>query len=139
MSIEPEPMPTSEEIDAEIKKWMAGKPSKIVIKNRKERPPEPEYVLPPGYEWVESPDIVPKPMTPELQEILDDAKLAGFEISGDLDDGIFIVKHRKGELPRGLQIMPDHVAWRVDQPAAKEISDYAVMRTVLELPPRPAS
>jgi hypothetical protein len=137
MSIEPKPTP--EEIDAEFKKWVAGKPSAIAVKYREECPPEPEFELPPGYEWAESPEIIPKPMTPELQKILDDAKLAGFEISGDLDDAIFIVKHREGELPKGLQIMPDHLAWRVDQPAAKVIADYAVMRSVSELPPRPTT
>jgi hypothetical protein len=92
------------------------------------------------YTYEEAPDRIRKPMRSELQQILDDAQLAGFEIWGNLDDAIFIVKRREREVPKGLQIMPDLVAFRVDQPSLDtEISDYAVMRTVLGFPPRPAT
>ncbi len=42
--------PTKAEIDAEVKKWIAGKPSKLTIK-KPVMEPEPEFVLPEGYEW----------------------------------------------------------------------------------------
>ena len=56
-----------------------------------------------------------------------------------MDDAIFIVKRRAGVVPMGLQIMSDHAAFRVAEPSnMEEIHDYAVMRAVLELEPRPA-
>jgi hypothetical protein len=44
--------------------------------------------IPEGYELFDSDPIVRKPMTPELQGILDDARAVGFEVWGDLDDAI---------------------------------------------------
>ena len=47
--------PTNEEIDAEFKKWIAGQPSKIAVKDKPPRwdteQEEKDFVLPPGYEW----------------------------------------------------------------------------------------
>jgi hypothetical protein len=98
------------------------------------RPAEEPLNVPPGHVYEEAPDRPIKPMTPELQQILDDAKSAGFEVWGDLDDAIFIVKHRAGDVPTGLQIMPDHAAFRVAEPSnMEEIHDYSVMRSVLKL------
>ena len=100
-----------------------------------------------GYTYEEGPDRIRKPMSPELQQILDDAKLAGFTVSQD-DDGhwngdgsIVVVKYRDGELPKGLMIGPDHIAHRLDDKPwlAEDITDYAVMRSVLELQPQPAT
>ena len=110
---------------------MAGKPSKITIKDRKPRPKEEPLDVPPGYEYHEAEEPIRRPMTPELpdQIVLDDAKSAGFEVSGDLDDAVFIVKHRPGDVPTGLQIMPDHAAYPVAEPSnMEEIHDYSVMR-----------
>jgi hypothetical protein len=46
--------PTREEIDAEIKKWMAGQPSKLTVKPDRPRPePEPEP-MPAGYHYEEA-------------------------------------------------------------------------------------
>jgi hypothetical protein len=126
--------PTDAEIDEEIHKFMAGKPSKITIKDRKPRPEQEPFVVPPGYEYHEAEERIRRPMTPELQQILDDAKSAGFDVAGDLDDAIFIVKSGSGGLPTGLQIMPDHAAFRVAEPSnMEEIHDYSVMRSVLKL------
>lgn len=43
--------PTREEIDAEVKKWIAGEPSKLTVKNVKPRVSVPKFELPEGYEW----------------------------------------------------------------------------------------
>jgi hypothetical protein len=46
-----QPAPTTEEIDAEVKKWIAGKPSRLTVKSVKERPAYNENPeLPEGYE-----------------------------------------------------------------------------------------
>jgi hypothetical protein len=89
---------------------------------------------PEGYTYEEAESSVSRPMNPELQAILDDARSAGFEVSGDLCEGIFIVKHRAGDVPMGLQVMPDHSAYLVAEPEnSNEIRDYAVMRSALGL------
>ena len=46
-----QPAPTTEEIDAEVKKWIAGEPSKLTVKAVKPRKPVPDFELPEGYEW----------------------------------------------------------------------------------------
>jgi hypothetical protein len=129
--------PTEAEIDEEVRKFIAGKPSKITVKDHKPRLKLEPLDIPPGYEYGEAPERIRRPMTPEFQQILDDAKAAGFEVRCDFDlDGvIFIVKDRgAGKLPTGLQIMPDHAAFRVDEPSnMEEIHDYSVMRSVLGL------
>ncbi len=89
--------PTDAEIDEEVRKFIAGEPSKITVKNVEPRPAEEPFELPPGYEWAGGGIAIRKPMTPELQQILDDAKSAGFEVWGDLGDAIFIVKQRAGD------------------------------------------
>ena len=44
--------PTKEEIDAEVKKWIAGEPSKLTVKNVKPRAPhKPEIGNDDEYEW----------------------------------------------------------------------------------------
>ena len=49
---QPEPEPTREEIDAEVKKWIAGEPSKLTVKNVKPRAPhKPEIGSDDEYEW----------------------------------------------------------------------------------------
>lgn len=48
-----QPAPTTEEIDAEVKKWIAGEPSKLTVKKKYAKAHEPEFVLPEGYEWSE--------------------------------------------------------------------------------------
>jgi hypothetical protein len=124
--------------------------------------------IPEGYIKAESPDIIPKPMTPELQQIIDDARRAGYFVNDDpANDGAIVIrpyleheldgdfmlyrvpepcgtplvwKLKDGELPRGLTILPDHTATRMDVKPwlAEVITDYAVMRSVLGLEPRPA-
>jgi hypothetical protein len=125
--------------------------------------------IPEGYEYVEADPIVHRPMTPELQQILDDARQAGYFVSDDSwqDGAIFIRPYFEHELkedftlstvprplgtplvyksedrglPRGLTIWPDHMARRMDVKPwlAEDITDYAVMRSVLGLAPRPAT
>src|SRR5262249_35023334 len=109
--------PTDAEIAEEVDKFIAGKPSKIKVKTFESVPEGDPFEIPPGYETAEAPDRIRKPMSPELQQILDDAKAAGFEVSGDLDNAIFIAKHRAGGVPTGLQIMPDHAALRAYEAA----------------------
>ncbi len=45
-----QPKPTTAEIDAEVKKWIAGKPSRLTVKVKYPRAPDPEPELPEGYE-----------------------------------------------------------------------------------------
>ena len=47
------PPATREEIDKEVKKWIAGEPSRLTVKKKYEKAPEPEFELPEGYEWSE--------------------------------------------------------------------------------------
>lgn len=46
-----QPAPTREEIDAEVKKWIAGEPSRLTVKVKKERAPMPKFELPEGYKF----------------------------------------------------------------------------------------
>jgi hypothetical protein len=130
--------------------------------------PAASHEIPAGYELVESDPIVPRPMTPELQEILDDARQAGFLVlenhtndgflirpyfEHELDENFILYpvpkpcgtplvrKTDDRELPRGLTILPDHTARRMDVKPwlAEDIVDYGVMRAVLGLEPRPAN
>ena len=114
--------------------------------------------VPEGYELLEADPIVRKPMTPELQEILDDARQAGYLVlDSHANDGSFsirpyfefeleedfmiypvpkpcgtplVCKKEDRELHRGLTIWPDHMARRMDVKPwlAEDITDYAVMR-----------
>ena len=96
---------------------------------------------PDDYELLESDERVRKPMSAELQQILDDARAAGFQVDPDPDGSILIVKLRDDGLPEGIMIGPDHVAHRLDVKPwlAEDISDYAMMRAILELQPRSAT
>jgi len=47
------PPATREEIDKEVKKWIAGEPSRLTVKKKYAKAPEPEFELPEGYEWSE--------------------------------------------------------------------------------------
>jgi hypothetical protein len=125
--------------------------------------------IPEGYELIEADPIIRKPMTPELQAILDDARQAGYLVNDDpANDGMIVIRPyhdfeldedwmlstvpkpagtplisriEDRELHRGLIIWPDHTARRMDVKywLAEAITDYAVMRSVLGLEPRPAS
>jgi hypothetical protein len=127
------------------------------------------FEIPEGYELVESDPIVSRPMTPELQQIVDDARQAGYYVQDDhANGGAIIIRpyfeyeldedfilhpvpkpcgvpliQRKGDrgLPKGLTILPDHTAHRADVKPwlAEDITDYAAMRSVLGLEPRPAT
>ena len=46
-----QPAPTADEIDAEVKKWIAGEPSRLTVKAVKPRKTVPDFELPEGYEW----------------------------------------------------------------------------------------
>jgi hypothetical protein len=125
--------------------------------------------IPEGWELWEGDPIIRKPMTPELQAILDDARQAGYLVLDDhanegsilirpyyeyeLDENFIlysvpkpcgtprISKTGDRQLEKGLDIGPDLVAHRLDvKPAyAEGITDYEVMRSALELPPRIAN
>jgi hypothetical protein len=130
--------PTEAEIDAEIRKWIAGQPSRLTVKVKKERAPEPEPELPEGYEWEDGPDEIPKPRTPELQRIIDDARSAGYTIHDHGEEAyVEILKFRDGKCPTGLSITCEHIAHPFDYTAGypEKITDYAVMRQVLKLEP----
>jgi hypothetical protein len=119
---------------------------------------------PDDYEVMEAEPITCKPMTPELQAILDDARQAGYFVHDDhANDGSIVIRpyfeqelsedymlgpivkpcgtprvwEKEEGLPRGLTILPDHTARRTDVKywLAEEITDYAVMRSVLGLKP----
>jgi hypothetical protein len=71
-----EPAPTEADIDEEVRKFIAGEPSMIARKNVEPRAEEEPFEILRGYEYVEATPRTRKPMTPELQAILDDAKAA---------------------------------------------------------------
>lgn len=48
---QPAAPPTDAEIKQEMQKFIEGKPSRITVHNVKPRAPEPEFVMPEGYEW----------------------------------------------------------------------------------------
>jgi hypothetical protein len=131
--------------------------------------PGASHETPEGYELIGSDPIIRKPMTAELQQILDDARHAGYFVQDDhANDGLILIrpyfeseladddvlglipkpcgvprvwKEAEEELPRGLTIWPDHTARRMDVKPwlAEDITDYAVMRSVLGLQSRPTT